>query len=91
MVGKWSCINPLTIEERRKVKEALDLNMTYSEMSLHVGRCKSVVMRESKRLGDVKIYDPEKAQEDFEEKQKRFEFRESLKNRRLSSKNSRCV
>ena len=72
MVCKWICINPLTIEERRKVKEALDMNMSYGEMAIHVGRCKSVVMRESKRLGSAWNYDPDKAQKDFETKQKRI-------------------
>jgi len=72
MVGKWSCINPLTIEEREKVKEGLDMNMSYSELAIHVGRCKSVVMRESKRLGSPINYNPEKAQKDFEHKQKRL-------------------
>ena len=86
MVEKWSCINPLSIEERKLIKEGLDLNMSYREISIHVGRCKSVVMREAKRLGDIKIYDPEKAQENFEEKQKRHGFREWQKKKKLSFK-----
>lgn len=76
MVEKWSCRNPLTIQERLLIKEAIDLNMSYSEMSTHVGRCKSVVMRESKRLGDHSTYNAEKAQEHFEDKQKRHGFRQ---------------
>jgi IS30 family transposase len=70
MVGKWSCANPLTIEERRLIKEGLDLNMNYREISEHVGRCKSVVMREAKRLGDISEYDPDKAQAHFEKLQR---------------------
>lgn len=70
MVNKWSCKNPLTIEERRLIKEALDLNMNYREIGLHVGRHKSVVMREAKRLGDVSKYDAEMAQTHFEKKQR---------------------
>lgn len=69
MVAKWKSFNPLTIEERKLVKEGLDMNMCYREIGIHVGRAKSVVMRESKRLGDVKKYDPEEAQQDFERKQ----------------------
>jgi IS30 family transposase len=69
MVGKWSCKNPLTIGERRLIKEGLDLNMSYQEIGQYVGRHKSVVLRESKRLGDTKKYDPDKAQEHFEQKQ----------------------
>lgn len=72
MVSIWAAINPLTIEERRKIKEGLALNMYYREIAIHVGRCKSVVMRESKRLGDVSDYDPDLAQEDFETKMRRF-------------------
>jgi len=71
MVNKWPCINPLTIEERRKIMEGLALDLSYRELGLHVGRLKSVVMRESKRLGDVKNYDADKAQQDFENKMKR--------------------
>ena len=85
MVEKWSCINPLTIEERRLIKEGLDLNMTYREISLHAGRCKSVVMREAKRLGNIKDYDPDKAQAHFEEKQKRHGFREWQKKKKQNS------
>jgi len=70
MVCKWMCINPLSLEERYKVKQGLDMNLSYKGISEHVGRCKSVVMREAKRLGDAGMYDPIKAQEDFEAKQK---------------------
>jgi IS30 family transposase len=70
MVSKWKTINPLTIQQRRLIKEGLDLNMSYSQIAAHAGRGKSVVMRESKRLGKIKDYDPEKAQKDFEAKQK---------------------
>ena len=71
MVQKWSCVNPLTIQERRLIKEGLDLNMSYREIALHANRCKSVVLREAKRLGDVNKYDPDKAQKNFEDKQMR--------------------
>lgn len=71
MVGKWSCRNPITIEEREKIKEGLDMDMSYRQLSQHVGRSKSTVMREAKRLGDVSNYEAKKAQEDFEFKQKR--------------------
>lgn len=71
MVEKWSTYNPLTIEERRLIKEGIDLNMSYREIGIHARRSKSVVMREAKRLGDFKNYDPDKAQNHFENKQKR--------------------
>lgn len=66
MVTKWSVRNPLTIDERRKIHEALQMNMSYGQMALHVGRHKSTVLRECKRLGDTEDYDPEKAQSNFE-------------------------
>jgi len=70
MPGKWIAINPLSLEERCRVKEGLNLNLSYSQLASYVGRCKSVVMREAKRLGTYKDYDPQKAQDDFESKQK---------------------
>lgn len=71
MVAKWIANNPLTIEERRKVKEGIDLGMSYSQLAIHVGRAKSTVMRESKRIDRYPWnYDPDLAQADFEAKQK---------------------
>lgn len=70
MVSEWKCRNPFSIEERHKIKEAIDLNMTYREMAKFLGRGKTSVMRECKRLGKYSEYDPEKAQQDFEMKQK---------------------
>jgi len=70
MPCRWRAMNPLSIEERLKVKEGLDLDLSYGALATYVGRCKSVVMRESKRLGDIRKYDAYKAQEDFEAKQK---------------------
>lgn len=69
MPNKWCVKNALTIEERRKIKEAIDLGLSYREMALFVGRPKTTVTRESKRLGKYTEYDPEKAQKDFEKKQ----------------------
>ena len=70
MICKWIANNPLTIEQRHLIKEGLDMDMSYSEIAVHSGRVKSVVMRESKRLGKVEDYDPDKAQKDFEQKNK---------------------
>lgn len=69
MVGKWSVKNPLTIEERIKIKEGLDLNLSYSQLAVFVGRYKSTVMREAKRLGTPEEYDPFEAQRNFEQGQ----------------------
>ncbi len=73
MPGKWMCINPLSIDERKLVKEGIDLNLSYSGIAAYVGRPKSTVMREAKRLGTPWNYDPEKAQNDFENKQKNIQ------------------
>jgi IS30 family transposase len=70
LVSIWKARNPLTIEERRKIKEALDLGLSYRQIGKYVGRSFTTVRRETKRLGSYKNYDPELAQKDFEEKQK---------------------
>lgn len=61
---------PVSFEERKKIKQGHDLGLSYRELALHVGRCKSVVLRESKRLGEREDYDPILAQKNFESKQK---------------------
>jgi IS30 family transposase len=66
MPGKWSCKNPLTLQERKLIAEALALDLSYRAMAEYVGRNKSTVMRESKRLGKVEDYDAEEAQDHFE-------------------------
>jgi IS30 family transposase len=70
MISKWKAINPLTIHERRLIAEGIRVGMSYRQLGLHVGRHKSVVLREVKRLGEPSNYIPEKAQKDFEDKQK---------------------
>jgi IS30 family transposase len=85
MVEKWSCQNPLSIEERKLIKEGLDANWTYREIAAHAKRGKSTIMREAKRLGDIKDYDPEKAQEHFEEIQKRHAFRVLLEKKKTET------
>ena len=62
MVGQWMQKNPLTLDERIKIKEALDMGLSYQGIGQYVGRAKSVVMREIKRFKD---YDPEEAEKDF--------------------------
>jgi IS30 family transposase len=86
MVGKWSVKNPLTIEERRKIKEGLDLNLTYKEIAeyLGTGRHRSTIRKECARLGGFENYDPEKAQEHFERLQL-----ESRKKMSVTAKTSR--
>lgn len=85
MVGKWSVKNPLTIDERKLLQEGLRLNLSYAQLAQYVGRDKSTLWREAKRLGDVENYTAEKAQEHFERLQQ-------LKNQRITEtklKNSR--
>lgn len=71
MVQKWIANNPLTLQERRKLFEGLNLGLSYSELAAFVNRPKTTVMREAKRINnDFTKYDPVKAQKDFEAKQK---------------------
>lgn len=70
MVNKLIAHNPISLEERIKIQEGLLLDLTYSKLAEYVSRPKSTVMREAKRLGDIRKYDPHKAQKDFEDKQK---------------------
>jgi len=60
----------MKIEERIKIKAGLDANMTYVEIAESIGRAKSTIQRECKRLGGFWNYEPKRAQKDFEEKQK---------------------
>ncbi len=71
MIHKWAVKNPLTIEERRLIKEGIDLDLSYNGISKYVGRSKTTICRETKRINNnYKEYDPELAQKDFENKQK---------------------
>lgn len=63
----WSVKNPLTFDERLKIAIGLSEGLSYGQLAKYVGRCKSVVMRESKRLGDANKYNPELAQKNFEQ------------------------
>lgn len=69
MVGKWSVKNPLTLEERIRIKEGLDANLYYHEIATSIGRGKNTIRKETRRLGTVDDYDPYKAQQNFEDKQ----------------------
>ncbi len=71
MPQKWPSRNPLTLSDRKKLKEGLDMNLSYRQLANHIGRTKSTAMFEAKRLGSYKDYDPEKAQKDYEKKAKR--------------------
>ena len=70
MVSRWAVKNPLTLEERKKIKQGIDDEMTYREIGEYLGRARSTIQRECKRLGGFWNYDPEGAQKHFEEKQK---------------------
>jgi IS30 family transposase len=70
MVSRWAAKNPLTIDERRKIKEGIDSQMTHRQIAESLGRGKSTIQRECKRLGGFWNYDPYAAQDDFEAKQK---------------------
>lgn len=67
---KWSCRNPLTIEDRRVIQHGIESGLSSRQIGKEIIRCKSVILRESKRLGDSKEYNAELAQEHFENTQK---------------------
>ena len=69
MVCKWMVNNPLTLDERKKIKECIDLKMSYGKMSKVIGRAKSTLLHEVQRRGGFESYDPVEAQMDFENKQ----------------------
>lgn len=85
MAREWMVKNPLTIDERRKIKEGLDSGISYREIALSIGRNKTTIIYESKRLGNLDNYDPEKAQNDFERRQRE---RKTRVNRLLLQKTS---
>jgi len=78
MVSKVKANNPLTIHERRFIKECLNLNHSYGFIAKEMARAKSTIIRECKRLGDFTNYDPDLAQNDFEEKQKNIGTKSNL-------------
>jgi len=78
----WSCRNPLTIEERRQIKQGIDEGLSSREIGKAIGRGKSVIARESKRLGRWSDYDPDLAQKDFEKKQRDGWSKQRIKRRK---------
>lgn len=72
MVFKWPSKNPFTLDERKKIREGIDLKMSYRQIAYHCGRSKTGVLREVKRNGGVESYDAELSQFNFEEKQRKF-------------------
>lgn len=67
---KWSCRNPLSIEERKSIENGIRLGRSSREIGKEINRNKSIILRESKRLGNSDEYNAEKAQENFEYKQR---------------------
>ncbi len=67
---KWSCRNPLTIEDRKIIEEGIKNQLSSREIAKEINRVKSVVLRESKRLGERSRYDATLAQEHFENRQR---------------------
>lgn len=85
MPGKWSVKNPLTLQERKMIQEALEMNIsfTYNDIAKYINRSKKTIIRECNRLGNEK-YDAEKAQQHFENLQ--IEMRKNAKKRRTRNK-----
>lgn len=68
---KWSCRNPLTIEDRRTIQHGIKCGLSSREIGKEINREKSVVLRESKRLGDASDYNADLAQMHFEDTQRK--------------------
>ncbi len=73
---KWSNKNPLTIRERKIIQKGIENKLTSLEIAEQLGRGKTTITREAKRLGSIDDYDAEEAQKDFEKKQ--FEGRKKI-------------
>ena len=69
MISKWQCKNALTHYQRVLLEQAIIKGLSYREIAEYVGRPKSTVMREAKRLGKPNDYNANEAQADFENKQ----------------------
>lgn len=69
MVGKYKVKNHLTLDERRKIKEGIDADLSYLKIAESIGRAKSTIIREAKRLGGPGDYEPQLAHLDFKKKQ----------------------
>ena len=67
---KWSCRNPLTIEERKIIESGIKEGLSSRQIGSLINRGKSVILRESKRLGDLENYDAVNAQKKFEKIQR---------------------
>lgn len=68
---KWSCRNPLKLEDRQKIQEGLQLGLSSREIARMIHREKTVILRESMRLGDREKYDAILAQIHFETTQRK--------------------
>ena len=66
---KWSVLNPLTIEERRAIYDGINQDLSSREIAENLGRSKSTILREVRRLG-IDKYQPEIAQKQFEDIQR---------------------
>jgi IS30 family transposase len=69
MVGKYKVKNHLTLAERRQIREGVEADLSYRRIAEDLGRAKSTIIRECKRLGDPQDYDPLKAHQNFKKKQ----------------------
>lgn len=70
MVSKFHSKNPLTLDERNQIEIGIKKDLSYSEIAFLINRYKSVIQREVKRFDDPQAYNAEKAQKNFESKQR---------------------
>jgi|GEM_PF-6553745 len=66
----FKCRNPLSFDDRKKIQHGIRIQFSYAEIAMSINRVKSVIQREVKRFAKVADYDAQKAQKNFESKQK---------------------
>ncbi len=57
--------SPLTLEERNKIKEFIEVDYSLSSISRLIGRGKNTVVQEVRRNGGRENYNPQKAEQQF--------------------------
>jgi IS30 family transposase len=67
---RFKCFNPLTYTEREQIKILLNAGFSPHAIAKEIGRAKNTIYYEFRRFDNLYDYDPDKAHQDFLEKQK---------------------
>lgn len=83
------CLGRITLEERQKIEEMLDMGLNQNIIAKELHRDPSSIRIEVRRCGGVRKYNAQKAHEDAEEKERlRLErLSETQRGRRVNVKN----